>query len=196
MHIATHFFASWVFANAAKLERRDRALVTLSGVVPDLDGIGLIAELATKNSGAPLYWWSDYHHALGHNIFFGLFICMVIAITGRRKLAAPLFAAGVFHFHLFCDLIGAGGPDGFNWPIYYFYPLTKHVQYAWSGQWALNAWPNILFTTLLLATTLYLSWREKYSPLELVSQKADRKFVNVMEKWFGPHPQKRLKTSV
>lgn len=189
MHIATHFFASWVLANSIKLERRDRALVTLSGVIPDLDGIGLAAELATKNSAAPLYWWSDYHHALGHNIFFGLLISLIIVITARRKLPASLLAVAVFHVHLFCDLVGAGGPDGFNWPIYYFYPLTKELQYAWSGQWALNAWPNILFTTLLLATTLYMAWRGGYSPLEMVSCKADRRFVDVLEKRFGIRSQ-------
>jgi hypothetical protein len=33
MSLVTHFFISWLAANSAKLQRRDRALVTASGAV-------------------------------------------------------------------------------------------------------------------------------------------------------------------
>ena len=36
----THFLISWVIADAATKSRCDRTLVTLAGVIPDIDGFG------------------------------------------------------------------------------------------------------------------------------------------------------------
>jgi hypothetical protein len=44
----THFFTGWVLSNSANLSRRERALVTAAGVVPDIDGLGIIAEVLTR----------------------------------------------------------------------------------------------------------------------------------------------------
>jgi len=60
----THFLTGWVFANCAKLDRQERAFVTLASVAPDLDGLGIIPELLTRNSSHPLLWFSRYHHSL------------------------------------------------------------------------------------------------------------------------------------
>jgi hypothetical protein len=59
----THFLMGWAAANAVpSLGKRDRALVTWSGVEPDIDGLGIIADGLTRNSSHPLQWWGDYHH--------------------------------------------------------------------------------------------------------------------------------------
>lgn len=42
MSPVTHFLTGWVFASCARLERRDRAIVTFACVVPDVDGLGII----------------------------------------------------------------------------------------------------------------------------------------------------------
>ena len=66
----THFLLGWTVASAApSLNRRERAVVTIAGVIPDIDGLGIVAEILTRNSERPLNWWSEYHHAL-HNIGF------------------------------------------------------------------------------------------------------------------------------
>lgn len=46
MSPVTHFLTGWVLANAADLNRRDRAVVTLAAVVPDADGLGVVAEIS------------------------------------------------------------------------------------------------------------------------------------------------------
>ena len=38
----THFLAGWTIANTVKFDKRDRMLVTLAGVVPDVDGMGVV----------------------------------------------------------------------------------------------------------------------------------------------------------
>jgi hypothetical protein len=66
----THYLLSWMVANSAKLARKERAVVTLAGVAPDLDGLGIVPEWLTRNSAHPLNWFSEYHHTLGHNLGF------------------------------------------------------------------------------------------------------------------------------
>ena len=82
-----------------------------------------------------------------------------------------------FHLHLLCDFVGARGPDGYQWPIPYFKPFSSAAQLAWHGQWALNGWQNFVITGALLTVTLWIAWRFATSPLELVSESANRAFV-------------------
>jgi len=178
MNPTGHFLISWAVANTAKLSRRDRLLVSLGGVVPDLDGAGLIAEWLTENTAAPLIWYSRYHHVLCHNLACGLLLAAVVFILGRRKWMAAGLALAAFHLHLLADLIGSRGPDGYQWPIAYLFPFTADWRLTWDGQWELNAWPNILLTLLFLGITLYLIYRRGRSPLELISPRADAIFVS------------------
>jgi len=159
MSPVTHFLLGWVTANAAKLNRRERAMVTIAGVIPDADGFGLVAEIATRDSAHPLMWWSEYHHVLGHNIGFCLLVTAAgYAFATRRWLTASLVFLS-FHLHLLGDLVGARGPDGEQWPIPYLSPFSAAWQWTWSGQWALNGWPNLVITAAMVATTLWLAWR-------------------------------------
>ena len=61
MSPVTHFLTGWVLANAVDLNRRDRAIVTIAAVAPDVDGLGIVAEILTRHSQHPLLWFSDYH---------------------------------------------------------------------------------------------------------------------------------------
>ena len=174
MSPVSHFLLGWVVANSANLNRRERAVVAIAGVIPDADGLGLVAEIATRNSSHALLWWSEYHHVLGHNIGFCLLVTAIgFALATRRWLTAALVFLS-FHLHLLCDLVGARGPDGDQWPIPYLSPFSSAWQWTWSGQWALNGWPNLLITTVALGITLYLAWKRGFSPLEMISSRADR----------------------
>ena len=152
-----------------------------AAVAPDIDGIGIIPELLTRNTSHPLLWFSQYHHSL-HTLAFAL-VCTLAAYliagplprllagsfsdftfgpdirkprpSNRRLPSHPGLTAFLvfisFHLHLLCDLIGARGPDGDQWPIPYLKPFSNAVQLTWHGQWALNAWQNFVITGLLLA---------------------------------------------
>jgi membrane-bound metal-dependent hydrolase YbcI (DUF457 family) len=182
MSPVTHFLTGWVFANSASLERRDRALVTLACVVPDVDGLGIIPELLTRNSPHPLLWFSLYHHSL-HTLTFALVVAAAAIALGRQKWKTGLLALVSFHLHLFEDLLGSRGPDGDAWPIPYLKPFSP-IELAWQGQWQLNAWPNVAITVALLMTTFWLAWWRGFSPLEMVSEKADSAFVNALRRRF------------
>jgi inner membrane protein len=180
----THFLSGWTLANAAGVSsRRDRALVTLSAVIPDVDGLGIIAEVLTRNSGHPRLWFSQYHHSL-HNLAFAVAVSILAYALARERWKTAALCFLGFHLHLLEDLLGSRGPDGDQWPIPYLAPFTSAWSLTWTGQWSLNAWPNFAITTALLVATLYLAWIRGYSPLEMVSQRADREFVEALRRRF------------
>lgn len=168
---------SWTVANTADIPRRDRALVTLAGVIPDIDGIGILAEVLTENTNTPLIWYSKYHHVLGHNLGLGLILAAIVYCFSFKRRLTPALAFIAFHLHLLGDLAGSRGPDGYQWPIPYFFPISSDWTLTWQGQWELNAWPNILATLVFVAITLYIACKRGRSPLEMISLKADTALV-------------------
>jgi hypothetical protein len=181
----THFLTGWLIANTSvSFTRRERAVITLAAVAPDVDGLGIVAEYLTRNSAHPLTWFSDYHHVVGHNLGFGLAtICLAFALTRRRLVAVLAFLS--FHSHLLGDLVGSRSPDGYQWPIPYLLPFSSAWQWSWSGQWELNAWPNFAVTGIVLVSAFWLAWQRGYSPLEMVSEAANRAFVNTLRNRFN-----------
>ncbi len=185
MSPVTHLFISWSIANTCNVNRRDRAIITIAGVIPDFDAFGMVFDFLTKNSANPLHWWDKFHHILGHNLgFVLLLIIMTFCFASRRFVTASIVAL-VFHVHLFCDLIGARGPDGYQWPIPYLSPFSDKLQLSWDGQWALNAYPNFIITGVVIILIFYLAWKKGFSILELISKRADQKFVDTLQKRFG-----------
>ena len=185
----THLIVSWGVASVAPLNRRERALVTLAGVVPDLDGLGAIAEILTQNTDHPLLWWSKYHHVLFHNLGFGLLVALTALLLSTHRWMTASLALLSFHLHLLGDIVGARGPDGYQWPVPYLQPFSDRWQVTWNGQWALNAWPNFLVTGLFLGLAFYLAWLRGWSPVEMVSSRANHAFVAALRRRFGQPPK-------
>jgi inner membrane protein len=191
MSPVTHFLMGWAVASSSPaLTRRERAFVTWASVVPDLDGLGIIAEVATRHAAHPLSWWSEYHHVLGHNVGFALLVGTAAAIFAKHRFKTACLVLVSFHLHLLGDLVGARGPDGEQWPIPYLLPLSDQVQLTWSGQWALNGWPNLLLTAGLILAMVGVAVRRGISPLELFSAKAERSFVSALQNRFGTPPSR------
>ena len=185
----THFFIGWTVASVVpSLTQRERAWVTWASVVPDIDGLGIIADQLTRNSSHPLNWWGEYHHTLGHNLTFAILFSVVAAIFAQQRALTAFLVFVSFHLHLLGDLVGARGPDGDQWPIPYLLPFSKLPELTWSGQWALNAWPNILITAILIGLAVVLARLRGYSPIGLFSKKADYAFVRVLRNRFPIHP--------
>ena len=187
MNPITHALTGWCLAESVPgLSRRGRALVTLAAVAPDLDGLGVIAELATWGSNHPLRWWTDYHHVLCHNLAFAIVLGVVsTVVVDRRRVLVGVLAFVAVHLHILEDLAGSRGPDGYQWPIAYLYPMAGGPQLVWSGQWYFNSWPNLAITIVLLGVTFVLAWRRGESLVGLVSPRGDRVFVQMLRQRFG-----------
>lgn len=90
-----------------------------------------------------------------------------------------------FSLHLLFDLAGSRGADGYQWPLPVLWPFSTRWQLVWSGQWQLSAWPNTAITIALVLATVVLAWRAGYSPVAVVSRKADAAFVAALRARFG-----------
>lgn len=186
MSPVTHFLFGWLAANGSTTNRRrERALITLAGVAPDVDGAGIIADLLTKNSSQPLNWFSDSHHLLGHNLAFCLLLVALSVWVAKRRLQTALLVFFSFHLHILCDLAGSRSPDGYQWPIVYLWPFSNRLQLSWGGQWELNAWQNFVITGVALAVVFALAVKRGFSPLEMISETANRSFVATLRRRFS-----------
>jgi inner membrane protein len=189
MNPITHFLISWNTAALTGAGKRDRILVTLGGLLSDIDGLGIILELATRHTGKPLNFYSNYHHQLAHNISVAILGLFTMLLFAQRKLRTAFVFLIVFHLHLLCDLIGARGPEGYQWPIPYLFPFSSAVQLTWKYQWSLNGWQNFVITILMCGMVFIISWKKGFSPLEMFSARADKLFVQTLKRRFTHNSQ-------
>ena len=185
MSPVTHALVGWAVACSVPLNRHERGLVTLAAIIPDLDGVGILVDFVSRHSGSPTDFRGTDHHTLGHNLSIGVICAVVVFMLSQRRWITTALVVVSFHLHLIGDVLGARGPDGDQWPIPCLFPFTDSIQWVWSGQWPLNAWPNFLITGGFLVFTLYIAWRDGISPLALVSATGNQKLVQALRARFG-----------
>jgi hypothetical protein len=189
----THAVIGWWTANVFPLSRRDRLLVFLGGVLPDLDGLGLLTDKFWTSHA-----YQTYHHVLCHNLFVGLLWAGLAAGLAQAALHCGLLALLNWHVHLACDYFGSRGPmSDPPWVLPYLYPLVGDwhglevtgPSWYWNRwQWPLNSWPNLLTTLVFFAGWLYIAVRLNRTWFEFISLRLDRGFCATLRKWFGAQP--------
>ncbi len=185
MYPETHLLASWVVGAKATDNARDCRLVALAGILPDADGLGVIADGVTRLLGwKQTLFYPRYHHYLLHGALGGILITALLVLFARRKWRVALLCLAVFHLHLLCDFVGSRGPSPEDlWPIFYFGPFDKDPMWIWKGQLRLDAWPNRVLSVALFGWALWLAVRLGYSFVGVFSARLDRRFVEVLRKW-------------
>ncbi len=186
----THALIGWWSANVVPLGRRDRLLIFLGGVLPDLDGLGLFISLEA---------YLTYHHVLCHNLACGLLWTVLTALFARDRWRCVVLTLLNWHLHLACDYFGSRGPwETPPWPLPYLFPLVGN----WSGttlqgpawywnpwQWPLHAWPNTLITVLGIAGWAYVGVRLNRTWFEFVWPWFDQEVCRMLRRWFGGHAE-------
>jgi len=162
-------------------------LVTLAGVVPDADGLGIVADtVGSLISGREntFHYYQQYHHYLLHGWLGAIGVAAVCAGFGKQRVRVALLCLLTFHLHLLCDLLGSRGPTvGDLWPISYSEPVFRHPILFWRNQWRLDGWQNRIICVTLFLFELGMAPVRGYSVVEIFSKKADRTFVSVIRKW-------------
>jgi len=181
----THLLASWIVAAKTTDNLRDRRLVTLAGVAPDLDGLGIVLDIARGAlSNGNFYYYPQYHHYVTHGLPAAVVCSVLLAVPARRHWRVLGLAFLTFHLHLLCDLVGSRGPDqGDIWPIFYFSPLSRHPMWFWRHQWPLDGWQNRVITLALFVWALKLAVQMGDSVVGVINHRCDRVFVDVLRKW-------------
>lgn len=164
---------------------RDRRLVTLAGILPDTDGLGLLIDFPNRYLGfKETFFYHQYHHWLMHGAVGAVLVAFLSACMARNRWRVALLTLMTFHLHLLCDLIGGRGPSPNDlWPIYYFGPFTTHPMWIWHGQWRLDGWQNRMITIVLLLWALWQASRRNDSVVGVFNRRADAVFVAVLRKW-------------
>ncbi len=180
-----HLLASWLVGAYATDNPRDCRLVALAGILPDADGLGIIADGISRLLGyRGTHFYAQYHHYLFHGLLGALLITALLTGFARRRWRVALLALIVFHFHLLCDFVGSRGPAPEDlWPIFYFGPFDKDPMWLWKGQWRLDGWFNRTFAVILFGWALLLGARLGYTFVGVFSRKLDGIFVGVLRKW-------------
>jgi hypothetical protein len=183
----THFLVGWTALERALPERRDKALVAVAGVLPDLDGLGIVIDFATRTLGlAETDYYQAFHRLYGHGLAAALAFALVAFALAHRRLLTAALSFVAMHLHFACDLLGSRGNGSDDiWGIWYFAPFSTAHEIAWSGQWPLVGWQNMLITAVLIALVLERASCRGYSPLVIVSPGADGELVAVLRKWRG-----------
>jgi hypothetical protein len=185
MSPTTHLLASWIVAAKTTDNLRDRRLVTLAGVAPDLDGLGIVLDIANGSfAKGQVYYYPTYHHWLAHGLPAALLVSAILAAFGQNRWRVFGLAFMVFHLHLLCDFAGSRGPTPDDiWPIFYFGPISQHPMWAWKHQWPLDSWINRLLTIALFFWSLAIAVKMGDSPVGVFNRRADQTFVSVLRKW-------------
>lgn len=166
---------------------RDRKVVTLAGILPDADGLGLVADVAGAliHGQEPTFqYYQQYHHLLLHGWPGAVAVAGLLTFFARQRIRVALMCLVVFHLHLLCDLLGSRGPSPADlWPICYGEPLFRHPIWFWKGQWRLDGWQNQTVCVVVFVLSLWLAVRRGYSFVELLNHRLDKVFVEVLRKW-------------
>jgi hypothetical protein len=191
-----HLIGSWLVASATTNNPRDRKLVTLAGVFPDADGLGVVADVVGSFISGKEYTFTlyqQYHHILLHGWPGAICVSLLLTFFARQRWRVLLLCLLTFHLHLLCDLLGSRGPTiGDFWPICYSEPIFRHPIWFWKGQWKLDGWQNQTIFVAIFITSLWLTVKRGYSFVEVISSRLDTIFVGVLKKWWShlPHREK------
>lgn len=162
MNPLVHGELSWLLAQRLAA-RKDRALVVLAGILPDLDGLTLLA-------GEQAY--ATWHHVLTHGAVAALALSGLLAAFAVQRSAVLGLALVAFHLHLGADLVGSGP----GWPVLYFWPFSRH-EWSWAGQWELASWQNTVIGLVATLACLACAGPFGRTPVELFSRAADAQVV-------------------
>lgn len=185
----THGLLSWAIGERALKDSGDVARVALAGLLPDLDSLGVIFDLANRWLGRPpTDYYASLHHWLLHGAAGALVVAGALCWRAKERGKVFLLAIVAFHLHLLCDIVGSRGPDPSEgiWPVYYLGPFSsQRGVILWQDQWLLNGWQNVSLTVALLLWVFYLAWRYDRSPLQPWAERAHRALVSTLRNRFG-----------
>jgi len=184
VNIETHFLASWLVGAAVAKNPRDCHLITLAGVLPDLDGLSLLGDATSSLWGGHSDYYGQYHHFLLHGIFGCVCLSTLLGFWAQQKPRVVIWAFVLFHLHLLCDLVGSRGPAPVDlWPIFYFGPFTHNPMWLWQKQLPLDSWPNRVLSTLLFLGAIGMAVKIQRSWVAMFSRRGDAVVVRVLTHW-------------
>ena len=187
MSPVVHLMGSWLVGSVAAKNSRDRQLVALAGIIPDLDGFGMIVDVTRSiisDQPNTFQFYARYHHVLCHGWPAAIVLCGLLTFFARERWRTFGFCLVTFHLHLLCDLLGSRGPSPSDlWPICYSEPVFRYPIWFWKNQWKLDGWQNQLVFLAIFIISLKRAISSSSSVVEIFSNRADHVFIKVLRGW-------------
>ncbi len=180
MHLTQHLFLSYLLPWRIHLARRDRIVVALAGLAPDVDAPILLA------MGRDAF--VAHHHEWTHHLAGAALAAAAGAILGRRRAATAAFAAAAWCGHLLLDMLGAGDRrpgEPFAYPLPLLWPFSGRPFDPFPFSWPLASWQNgaVMAAAILLMARLAVV--EGRTVLEVFSLRLDAAVVKALRARFG-----------
>ncbi len=179
MHLTQHLLVGYLLPWGALRERRDRVIVALAGLAPDVDAPLLLA------MGRDAF--IAHHHRWTHHLAGAALAAAAGAALGRSRGRTAAFAAAAWLAHLLCDLIGGGDRhpgEPFAYPLPLLWPFSTRPFDPFPWAWSLASWQNAVVAAVLLAVSVPLALRHGRTVVELFSPRADGAVVEALRRRF------------
>ena len=180
MHLTQHLFLSYLLPWRAAPERRDRAIVALAGIAPDVDAPVLL--LMGKEA------FVEHHHDWTHHLAGAALAAAAGLAFGKRRATAAAFAAAAWCGHLLLDMVGAGDRnpgEPYQYPLPLLCPFSNRPFDPLPFSWPLASWQNAVVMAVATALMARLAVVEGRTVLEVFSLRADRAVVTAIRGRFG-----------
>lgn len=184
MHLTQHLFISYLMPGQGRFERRDRILVTLAGIAPDVDAPILLA--FGKDA------FIQYHHDFTHHLLGAALAAAAAWFLGRKRAAVAALAAAAWCGHLLLDMIGAGereleAPFAYAYPLPLLWPFSDRPFDPFSFSWTLASWQNAVVMAAAILLMARLAVVEGRTVLEVFSLRLDAAVVKTLRARFRRH---------
>jgi hypothetical protein len=173
VHLTQHLFTSWLLPWTALAERRDRVIVAVAGIAPDVD-----APILLLWGGKRAF--VDHHHEWTHHLAGAVVAAAAGFALGRSRARTAALAAAAWLLHLLLDLAGAGErfEDGtFAYPLPLLWPFSTREFDPFPFAWPLASWQNATVMAALLVLAGRMGVVHGRTVLELISPRADAAVV-------------------
>jgi len=164
MQVFAHAGIGWILAEAGQGDRRFRQVVFLSSVLPDLDGISILFGIEA---------YGNYHDRITHSVPLAIIVSLIGAVLCRNyRFRTVVLTQLGFISHILGDYYLSG------WPIVLWFPFSLEQIIFAHALW-LGHPVNFLLSALAVACIVWMGWRYKRTPIEVLSVRLDRRICNM-----------------
>lgn len=159
-----HGMVAWLVAMLFAKQVNDRRLITIAGVVLDIDGIFILFNHSS---------YVEFHHTFGHSFVFGILVAITACALSVDRVKVFFGALAAFSLHLAADILVT------NWSVSVLYPISDYRLAVGQDPFIVAIiYPATFFVCLGLI--LFIAYRKGFSPIEFVSEKLDRLLISAL----------------
>lgn len=152
-----HGMIAWLVAVLFAKDVNDRRLITIAGVVLDIDGIFILFDRSA---------YFELHHTFSHSFVFGILVAITAYTLSVDRVKVFAGALAAFSLHVITDLVVT------NWSVALLSPFSDYrLTVGQDPAVVAIVYPVVFFVSLGLI--LVIAYRKGISPVEFVSERLD-----------------------